>query len=138
MIHPLYLLPLLTRMLSLLSQTVCSACPILTDLTPLTLVWEKASAAVEIAQGKAIADAAVTAGTHLLIWSSLPNVTRMTSGQITGAKHFDSKAEVEVYIRGLPIKSMFFMPGWFMQNHLVHMRPELVRDCCFFHPVASS
>lgn len=51
----------------------------------------------------------------------------MTGGKITSMKHFDSKAEVESYIRTLDIKSMFFMPGWFMQNHLSIMRPKLVR-----------
>lgn len=73
-----------------------------------------------------MADAAVAAGATLLIWSSLPNVTKMTDGKMTGVKHFDSKANVEEYIRTLPIKAMFFMPGWFMQNHLEFGKPVLV------------
>jgi uncharacterized protein YbjT (DUF2867 family) len=52
----------------------------------------------------------------------------MTNGEITSAKHFDSKAEVETYIRTLDIKSMFFMAGWYMQNNASFMRPQLVRD----------
>ncbi|KAH8167200.1 hypothetical protein CIB48_g1064 [Xylaria polymorpha] len=94
----------------------------------ITNFWEEASAAVEISQGKAIADAAVAAGASQIIWSSLPNVSEMTGGKITSMKHFDSKAEVESYIRTLDIKSMFFMPGWFMQNHLSIMRPKLGDD----------
>ncbi len=89
-------------------------------------VWDKGIPEVEIAQGKAMADAAVKARVTLLIWSSLPHVSRMTNGKITGAQSFDTKAEVEEYIRGLHIKSVFFMPGWFMQNHLKIMRPQLV------------
>ncbi|KAI0862081.1 NmrA-like family-domain-containing protein [Xylaria cubensis] len=94
----------------------------------ITNFWEKASAAVEISQGKAIADAAVAAGAKQIIWSSLPSVSEMTGGRITSMKHFDSKAEVERYIRTLDIQSMFFMPGWFMQNYLNIMRPKLGDD----------
>lgn len=51
----------------------------------------------------------------------------MTKGEITTVHHFDSKAEVEAYIRGLPILSTFFMAGWYMQNHIAFMPPKLVR-----------
>ncbi|KAI1350048.1 hypothetical protein F5Y01DRAFT_165072 [Xylaria sp. FL0043] len=93
-----------------------------------TNFWESASAAVEISQGKAIADAAIAAGADQIIWSSLRDVKEMTGGKITTMKHFDSKAEVETYIRTLEIKSAFFIPGWFMQNHLTMMRPKLESD----------
>lgn len=98
----------------------------MSPLTLHTLVWEKASAACEIAQGKAIADAAVAAGVTLLIWSSLPNVTKMTSGKLSNVHHFDSKAEVETYIRGLSIQSIFYMPAWYMQNFKAFMTPKPV------------
>ena len=67
-----------------------------------------------MAQGKSMADAAVAEGVDLLIWSSLPNVTKMTEGKLTGVKHFDSKATVETYIRALPIKSAFYMPAFYI------------------------
>ena len=89
-------------------------------------VWEKASASVEIAQGKAMADAAVAEGVNFLIWSSLPNVTKMTAGKLSGVKHFDSKAEVESYIRGLSIKSAFYMPAFYMQNMTTLFKPKKV------------
>ncbi|QKX63770.1 uncharacterized protein TRUGW13939_10941 [Talaromyces rugulosus] len=95
------------------------------------LVWKKASAAVEIAQGKAVADAAIAAGVSLFIWSSLPSVTKMTGGKVTTVHHFDSKAEVEDYIRGLPFhSSVFFMPGWFMQNvwNPLAPKPKILKD----------
>ncbi|OBT45176.1 hypothetical protein VE00_04284 [Pseudogymnoascus sp. WSF 3629] len=87
-------------------------------------VWEQASQAIEIAQGKAIADSSVAAGVSLLIWSSLPNITKISEGKLTAVKHFDGKAEVEEYIRTLPILSAFYMPGFYMQNHIAYMRPQ--------------
>ncbi|KEY69591.1 hypothetical protein S7711_06220 [Stachybotrys chartarum IBT 7711] len=101
-----------------------------------TQFWERASAEVEIAQGKAMADAAVAAGVTQLIWSSLPSVTEMTHDKITVVEHFDSKAEVEAYIRTLEIKSMFYMPGWFMQNFLLPgMQPQKMDDGSYVLPV---
>lgn len=52
----------------------------------------------------------------------------MSNGEITAAKHFDSKAEVEAYIRTLNIRSMFFMLSWYMQNNMTFMKPEFVSD----------
>ncbi|KAH8699026.1 hypothetical protein BGW36DRAFT_294740 [Talaromyces proteolyticus] len=85
-----------------------------------------ASAAIEIAQGKAVADACVAAGVPQIIWSTLPNTTLMSKGEVRGAEHFDSKAEVEEYIRTLDIKSTFFMAGWLMQNNLGRSKPQFV------------
>ncbi|KIW42565.1 uncharacterized protein PV06_06104 [Exophiala oligosperma] len=83
---------------------------------------ESMDPAVEVVQGKALADAAVKAGgVKLYIWSSLPR---------TGMAHFDSKAEVEEYIRRTfpamttTTRSFFFMPGWFMQNFVRIMKPK--------------
>ena len=99
----------------------------LTDL--FSIVWDKASAEAEIFQGKAIADASLAADVSLIIWSSLPNVSKMSHGELTTVHHFDSKAEVEDYIRtlGFP-SSVFFMPGWFMQNvrHSFVPKPKMV------------
>ncbi|KAL8953918.1 MAG: hypothetical protein Q9222_000205 [Ikaeria aurantiellina] len=92
----------------------------------MTNYWEKASPDVEIAQGKAMADASVAAGAELIVWASLPDVTAMTDGKLPGVKHFDSKAVVERYIRTLPIKSAFFMPALYMQmmTHIFRPRPD--------------
>ena len=122
--HTLYLLlPIVSEFLGY--PDAAAANPIL--MFPLS-DWEKASAAVEVAQGKAIADAAVVAGATLLIWSSLPNVTKMSNGKLSGMHHFDSKAEVETYIRGLPIKSTFYMAGFYMQNMQTIFKPNSVSD----------
>ena len=91
-----------------------------------SLDWERSSQAVEIAQGKAMADAAVATGASLLIWSSLPHISKISNGKFTRIYHFDSKAEVEIYIRGLAIKSVFYMAGVYMQNFQTMFRPKIV------------
>ncbi|KAF4964238.1 hypothetical protein FSARC_7792 [Fusarium sarcochroum] len=93
----------------------------------MTNFWEKCSPEIDVAQGKAIADAAVAAGVSQIIWSSLPSVSLMSGGKVT-VEHFETKAEVEEYIRTLNIKCTFFMPGWFMQNHLSILKPEKADD----------
>ncbi|KAF8847660.1 NAD(P)-binding protein [Acephala macrosclerotiorum] len=83
----------------------------------------------ELTQGKAIADACVAANVQYLIFSSLPHCPSISSGKYKGVESFDAKADVETYIRGLPIKSAFFMPGSFMQNfHTRVMQPVPMGD----------
>jgi uncharacterized protein YbjT (DUF2867 family) len=70
----------------------------------------------EWAQGKTIADTAVGQGAQYIIFSTLPHVKEVSGGKYTQVSGFDAKAEVEEYIRKLPIRSAFFSPGSFMQN----------------------
>ncbi|KAL6245996.1 hypothetical protein RBB50_007149 [Rhinocladiella similis] len=74
------------------------------------------SRAREYDTGKAIADAAVAVGATYIILSTLPNVSVLSGGKYTKVTGFDAKADVEDYIKALPIKSAFFAPGSFMQN----------------------
>ncbi|KAL9032575.1 MAG: hypothetical protein Q9180_006425 [Flavoplaca navasiana] len=90
----------------------------------MTNFWEKGSAELEVAQGKAMADAAVAAGAELIVWSSLPNVTAMSGGKFSRIKNYDDKAEVEDYIRTLPVKSSFFMPAMYMQQFMEKFKPK--------------
>lgn len=78
----------------------------------------------ELAQGKAIADAAVDAGAQYIIFSTLTHVSKGSEGKLHHTAHFDVKADVEEYIRSLPIKSAFFAPGTFMQNFTTVMAPQ--------------
>nr|POE47129.1 nmra-like family domain-containing protein 1 [Quercus suber] len=71
---------------------------------------------LEYNSGKAIADVAVEQGVEYVIFSTLPFVKEISGGKYTKVVHFDSKARVERYIRGLPIKSAFFSPAAFMEN----------------------
>ena len=47
--------------------------------------------------------------------------SKISGGKLTTVEHFDTKAEIEEYIRGLPVKSAFFAPGNFMQNFQTDM-----------------
>lgn len=40
----------------------------------------------------------------------------VSNGKLDKVAHFDSKAQVEEYIRGLEIPSTFFLPGFYMSN----------------------
>ena len=79
----------------------------------------------ELAQGKAMTDAAVDAGVQYFIFSTLSNAGKMSDGKLQKLAHFDVKAEIEDYIRTKPMKSAFFAPGSFMQNfgHFMGPRP---------------
>jgi uncharacterized protein YbjT (DUF2867 family) len=79
---------------------------------------------IESRQAKATADAAVAAGAKYIIWSSMVNVSKMSHGKLKNAAHFDVKEEVEEYIRSLPVKSAFYVPGCFMSNFHATMRPR--------------
>jgi uncharacterized protein YbjT (DUF2867 family) len=82
----------------------------------------------EWAQGKAIADAAVAQGAHYIIFSTLPHVKVVSGGKYTKVMGFDTKAEIEAYIRKLPVRSAFFAPGSFMQNWLSNLKPQKSTD----------
>lgn len=82
----------------------------------MTNYWDKADMDLEIQQGKNLADAAKEAGVQHYIWSSLPNVTKVSGGVLKHVYHFDSKAIVEEYVREIGIPATFFLPGIFMSN----------------------
>ena len=71
-------------------------------------------------QGRNIVDACIATGVKHLVWSSLPNVTKLTDGVLSNVEHFDSKAWVAEYAAskkgesGLIVSN--FMPGFFMSN----------------------
>ncbi|PYI31844.1 NAD(P)-binding protein [Aspergillus indologenus CBS 114.80] len=58
--------------------------------------------AAETRQAKLVADVAKLDIKHL-IWSSLPHISQITDGKLTGAVHWDGKAVVDDYIRSLAI-----------------------------------
>jgi uncharacterized protein YbjT (DUF2867 family) len=67
----------------------------------------------EIAQGKAITDAAKAAGVAHLIYSSVDSADRAT-----GIPHFDSKYKVEQYIQASGVPFTIVAPVYFMENLL--------------------
>lgn len=81
-----------------------------------TNFWEKMNAAAEEAQGKAVADVCKAEGVQHLVFSSLLNVKELSGGVLPNVFHFDSKANVEAYIREIGQPASFFLPGFFMAN----------------------
>lgn len=68
--------------------------------------------AVEIQQGKSIADASKAAGVKHLIYSSVGSAERNT-----GVPHFDSKFQIEEYIGSLGIHYTILRPVFFFFNY---------------------
>ena len=71
---------------------------------------------IEYNSGKTIADVAVDKGAEYIIFSTLPPIADISGGKYTKVTPFDAKAKAERHIRGLPIKSAFHSPGYFMEN----------------------
>jgi uncharacterized protein YbjT (DUF2867 family) len=80
--------------------------------------------AVETRQAKAICDEALKQGAQYLIWSSMSHPYKISGGKLTHVEHFDVKAEIETYMRGLPIRAAFFAPAGFMQNFVTNQMPR--------------
>ena len=51
-----------------------------------------------------------------LIFSVLLNISKLTGGKFPNVYHFDSKAQIEDYIRSIGVPASFFMPGFYMSN----------------------
>lgn len=74
-----------------------------------------ASVEPEIRQARAIVDAARRAATRHLVYASVAHADRET-----GVPHFDSKLQVERYIRSLDLPYTIIGPVFFMENFLRH------------------
>jgi len=79
---------------------------------------------IETRQAKDICNAALKEGVKYIIFSSMSHPSKISNGKLKHVEHFDDKAEIEEYIRSLPVKSAFFAPASFMQNFSTHMVPR--------------
>lgn len=78
--------------------------------------WALMSKKREIEQGKNILAACKATDVKHFVWSSLPNVSKLSNGKHTLVEHFDGKAEVEEAIeaeKGGMIAS-YYMPAMFV------------------------
>ncbi|KAL3455145.1 hypothetical protein BJX64DRAFT_79703 [Aspergillus heterothallicus] len=84
----------------------------------------------EFTQAKNAADAAVSGGAQFLLFSTAAHAAKLWERGATAAAvdQFDVKAEIEEYIRGLPVRSAFFAPGMFMSNFVGGMVPRKQED----------
>ena len=69
-------------------------------------------AEVEVRQGKALADAAKAVNIDQFVYSSVGSAERNT-----GIPHFDSKFQVEEYIRAINLPSTILRPVFFLYNY---------------------
>ncbi|PWN89494.1 NmrA-domain-containing protein [Acaromyces ingoldii] len=91
-----------------------------------TNYWESMSKDTEVQQGRNIVDASKAAGVAHLVWSSLPNATKVSGGQLKHIEHFDGKSEVEAYaeqVKGSDMAATYFMPAYFMSNLKSYVQP---------------
>jgi len=72
--------------------------------------WEAGNKG-EVTQGKALADAAKAANVKHFVYSSVASADRNTD-----IVHFDSKFEIEEYIRSIELPYTIFRPVFFMDN----------------------
>jgi uncharacterized protein YbjT (DUF2867 family) len=98
----------------------------LTDLASLTEAFKNAhgvfvvtnfwEGADEIAQGKIAIQAAKNAGVNHFIWSTLPNVEKISNGKFD-VPHFTGKAKVDELVKNAGFKNYSFVqPPFYYQN----------------------
>jgi uncharacterized protein YbjT (DUF2867 family) len=73
----------------------------------------------EVAHGRAIAEAARDAQVPHLVYSSVGGADRGT-----GIPHFESKWQVEEYLRELELPAVVLRPTFFMENFLGNLMPQ--------------
>jgi putative NADH-flavin reductase len=86
----------------------------------MTDFWSVMSKAREVEQGKNIFLACKAANVKHLVWSSLPNVAKLSKGKHTLVHQFDGKAEVEEFIESRKLEAgmvvSYFLPAMFTTN----------------------
>lgn len=77
--------------------------------------WSHLSKTREVQQGKNIFEACQATDVKHIVWSSLPNVTKLSKGKHTLVEHFDGKAEVQEFIEAgkSGMIASYFMPAMF-------------------------
>jgi uncharacterized protein YbjT (DUF2867 family) len=85
----------------------------------------------ETVLGKQLADAALEAGVGHIVFSGLENVEAITEGK-KWAPHFTDKANIEEYIRSLPVASSFVYLAFFYTNFIEYYRPRMDGDTLVF------
>ena len=79
--------------------------------------------AVEVRHGRHLADAAQRAGVGHFVYSSVAGAS-----EHTGIPHFDSKHEVEQYVKGLGLPYTILGPTYFMENFHAPGSLEALRE----------
>jgi uncharacterized protein YbjT (DUF2867 family) len=101
-----------------------------------TNYWETTDGELEYHQGKNVTDVAKEVGVSRIIFSSLLHVTEESKGRLTHVPHFDSKANIEKYIRASGLDCTFFLPGYYMSNFKTMLRKADDGTFQLFYPVS--
>lgn len=89
-----------------------------------TNFWDPTQGAQEEAIGTAAVKAARAAGVEHLIWSTLPDVKKLTGGRLK-VVHFTGKARVDDAVRAAGFKRHTFVQApFYFQNFLTMMGPQ--------------
>ena len=90
-----------------------------------TNFWEGAD---EIAQGKTAIQSAIDAGVNHFVWSTLPDVEKISNGKFD-VPHFTGKAKVDELIKDAGFAHYTFVqPPFYFQNFVGMMRPQPQQD----------
>jgi len=81
--------------------------------------------------GKNIVDAAKKANIEHFIWSSLPNVEKITNGK-WNVPHFTDKARVDEYLQKSGLNYTIVSLAFYYENFIEWVRPKLVKDTVVF------
>lgn len=110
----------------------------LTDLASLTEAFKNAhgvfavtnfwEGADEIAQGKIAIQAAKDAGVNHFVWSTLPDVQKI-SNDVFDVPHFTGKAKVDEWVKNAGFENYTFVrPPFYFQNFTGMMSPQPQQD----------
>jgi len=89
-----------------------------------TNYWDPATRGKETALGNLLARTAKEAGVQHYIWSSLPNVQKITAGKHY-LPHFTHKSKVNKHIKSLGFPNYhFLLPAFYYQNFGSHLAPK--------------
>ncbi|CAI7612241.1 hypothetical protein CBS147355_9713 [Penicillium roqueforti] len=102
-----------------------------------TNYWETMNADVEYSQGKNVTDVSKAVGVSHLIFSSLHHVKEESKGRLTNVPHFDSKANVEKYIRASGLGCSFVLPGYYMSNFTQMLNRSEDGSYQLYYPVSN-
>jgi uncharacterized protein YbjT (DUF2867 family) len=89
-----------------------------------TNFWDPGQGAREAEIGAAAVGAARKAGVEHLIWSTLPDVEKLSGGRLK-VMHFTGKAQVDAVVRSANFaRHTFVQPPFYYQNFLATMAPQ--------------
>ncbi|XP_069838296.1 nmrA-like family domain-containing protein 1 [Dendropsophus ebraccatus] len=92
-----------------------------------TNYWEHLSKEKEVTQGKLVADVSKRLGLHIMVFSGLDNVKKLTGGKLE-VKYFDGKGEVEEYFREIGVPMTSVRLPFYYENLLTLSRPQKNKD----------